>query len=100
MKGDLFSGEHMVRSSTAPGMPVENATCLKYTVDGEMSARQGSTAAFRGDLRFERKGQDVGGMLKRALTGEGLSPMAVRGRGEGCVVIRPSEAKTHNPQQN
>lgn len=38
--------------------------------------------AFRGDLQFERKGQGIGGMLKRAVTGEGLALMAVRGQGE------------------
>lgn len=47
-----------------------------------MFARQGSMVAYRGDLRFERKGQGVGGMLKRAVTGEGLPLMAVRGQGE------------------
>ncbi len=82
MKGDLFSSEHMVRPATAPGMTVENAKCLRYTVDGEMLARQGAMVAYRGDLRFERKGQGVGGMLKRAVTGEGLPLMAVRGQGE------------------
>ncbi|MEU3028584.1 AIM24 family protein [Streptomyces incarnatus] len=82
MKGDLFSSRHMVRAATGPGMSVENAKCLRYAVDGEMYARQGAMVAHRGDLRFERKGQGVGGMLKRAVTGEGLPLMAVRGRGE------------------
>ncbi|MDT3728168.1 AIM24 family protein [Streptomyces sp. DSM 41972] len=82
MKGDLFSGEHMVRPAAAPGMTVENAKCLRYTVDGEMLARQGAMVAYRGNLQFERKGQGVGGMLKRAVTGEGLPLMAVRGQGE------------------
>ncbi|MFI1292267.1 AIM24 family protein [Streptomyces sp. NPDC020792] len=82
MKGDLFSSEYVVRPATAPGMSVENSKCVKYTVDGEMFARQGSMVAYRGDLRFERKGQGVGGMLKRAVTGEGLPLMAVRGQGE------------------
>ncbi|WP_030862586.1 AIM24 family protein [Streptomyces sp. NRRL S-37] len=82
MKGDLFSSQHTVRPATAPGMTVENAKCIRYTVDGEMHARQGAMVAYRGDLRFERKGQGVGGMLKRAVTGEGLPLMAVRGRGE------------------
>lgn len=82
MKGDLFSSEHVVGPATAPGMSVENAKCLKYTVNGEMFARQGSMVAFRGSLQFERKGQGVGGMLKRAVTGEGLPLMAVRGQGE------------------
>ncbi|MFB7734349.1 AIM24 family protein [Streptomyces sp. NPDC056112] len=82
MKGDLFSSEYVVGPATAPGMSVENSKCVKYTVDGEMFARQGSMVAYRGDLRFERKGQGVGGMLKRAVTGEGLPLMAVRGQGE------------------
>ncbi|MFE4667396.1 AIM24 family protein [Streptomyces sp. NPDC056716] len=83
MKGDLFSSQHMVQPAAAPGMTIENAKCLRYTVNGEMLARQGSMVAHRGSLRFERKGQGgVGGMLKRAVTGEGLPLMAVRGQGE------------------
>ncbi|MFJ3249476.1 AIM24 family protein [Streptomyces sp. NPDC086782] len=82
MKGDLFSSEYVVGPATAPGMTVENSKCVKYTVDGEMFARQGSMVAYRGDLRFERRGQGFGGMLKRAVTGEGLPLMTVRGQGE------------------
>ncbi|MFF7091255.1 AIM24 family protein [Streptomyces rubradiris] len=82
MKGDLFSSQHVVRPAVAPGMSVENAKCVKYAVHGEMYARQGAMVAYRGDLAFERKGQGVGGMLKRAVTGEGLPLMAVRGQGE------------------
>ncbi|MDH6572513.1 uncharacterized protein (AIM24 family) [Streptomyces sp. SAI-117] len=82
MKGDLFSSEHMVQPATAPGMTVENAKCIRYAVHGEMLARQGAMVAYRGNLQFERKGQGVGGMLKRAVTGEGLPLMAVRGQGE------------------
>ncbi|MFH8447997.1 AIM24 family protein [Streptomyces fungicidicus] len=82
MKGDLFSSRHTVRPATAAGMTVENAKCVRYTVDGEMLARQGAMVAHRGDLRFERRGQGVGGMLKRAVTGEGLPLMTVSGRGE------------------
>ncbi|MEV4949676.1 AIM24 family protein [Streptomyces sp. NPDC053755] len=82
MKSDLFSGEHLAEAAAYPGMTLQNAKAVKYTVDGEMHARQGSMIAFRGDLRFERKGQGIGGMLKRAVTGEGLALMAVRGRGE------------------
>ncbi|WP_432057504.1 AIM24 family protein [Streptomyces sp. bgisy022] len=82
MKGDLFSSRHMVQPATAPGMTVESAKCIRYVVDGEMLARQGAMVAYRGSLQFERKGQGVGGMLKRAVTGEGLPLMAVRGQGE------------------
>jgi uncharacterized protein (AIM24 family) len=82
MKSDLFAGEHLAEPATFPGMSLQNAKCVKYAVNGEMQARQGSMIAFRGDLQFERKGQGIGGMLKRAVTGEGLALMAVRGQGE------------------
>ncbi|MFI7008261.1 AIM24 family protein [Streptomyces sp. NPDC050145] len=82
MKGDLFASEFMVQPAVAPGMTVENAKSIRYVVDGEMLARQGAMIAYRGNLQFERKGQGVGGMLKRAVTGEGLALMKVRGQGE------------------
>ncbi|SOD82257.1 Uncharacterized conserved protein, AIM24 family [Streptomyces sp. 1222.2] len=82
MKSDLFSHENMVQPAHAPGMTVQNAKSIKYAVSGEMLARQGAMIAYRGNLQFERKGQGVGGMLKRAVTGEGLPLMAVRGQGE------------------
>ncbi|TPQ22995.1 AIM24 family protein [Streptomyces sporangiiformans] len=82
MKGDLFSSEYMVQPATTVGMSVQNAKSIKYAVQGEMFARQGAMIAYRGNLKFERKGQGVGGMLKRVVTGEGLPLMAVRGQGE------------------
>ncbi|GAA3731665.1 AIM24 family protein [Streptomyces tremellae] len=82
MKSDLFATEHLVQPATAPGMTLQNAKSVRYVVNGEMHARQGAMVAFRGNLQFERKGQGVGGLLKRALTGEGLPLMAVRGQGE------------------
>ncbi|MFI8292820.1 AIM24 family protein [Streptomyces sp. ms191] len=82
MKSDLFASEHMAETAAFPGMSLQNAKSVKYAVNGEMHARQGSMIAFRGDLQFERKAQGIGGMLKRAVTGEGLALMAVRGQGE------------------
>ncbi|MFJ7628766.1 AIM24 family protein [Streptomyces sp. NPDC097595] len=82
MKSDLFSSEHMAEQATVPGMTLQNAKSIKYAVNGEMHARQGSMVAFRGNLQFEHKSQGIGGLLKRAVTGEGLPLMAVRGQGE------------------
>lgn len=106
MKSDLFAGEHLAEAAAFPGMSLQNAKCVKYVVNGEMHARQGSMIAFRGDLQFERKGQGIGGMLKRAVTGEGLALMAVRGQGEAwfaqeaqncfIVEIEPNDALTVN----
>lgn len=72
----------MVQPAVAPGMTVQNAKSIRYVIDGEMLARQGAMVAYRGNLKFERKGQGVGGMLKRAVTGEGLPVMKVHGQGE------------------
>ncbi|TGA98811.1 AIM24 family protein [Streptomyces sp. MZ04] len=106
MKSDLFSTEHMVQQSAVPGMTLQNAKSIKYAVNGEMHARQGAMIAYRGSLQFERKSQGVGGMLKRAVTGEGLPLMAVRGQGEAwfaheaqnCFIvdIEPGDALTVN----
>ncbi|MCX4716676.1 AIM24 family protein [Streptomyces virginiae] len=106
MKSDLFASENLARPAVAPGMTLQNAKSVKYTVNGEMLARQGSMVAFRGNLQFERKGQGIGGMLKRAVTGEGLALMSVRGQGEAwfahragnCFIIdfEPGDALTVN----
>ncbi|MFR9675184.1 AIM24 family protein [Streptomyces sp. TR06-5] len=99
MHSELFSTENTAQPATAPGMTQQNSKSLKYTVDGECYARQGAMIAFRGDLRFEKKGQGVGNFLKRQVTGEGLALMTVRGRGEAwfaheaanCFVVDFSE---------
>ncbi|PKV88551.1 AIM24 family protein [Streptomyces sp. TLI_146] len=82
MKSDLFSSAHMAQPATEAGMTLQNAKSIKYAVNGEMLARQGAMIAYRGNLQFERRGQGIGGMLKRAVTGEGLPLMAVKGQGE------------------
>ncbi|GHI86750.1 AIM24 family protein [Streptomyces xanthophaeus] len=82
MKSDLFASENLAQAPVAPGMTLQNAKSVKYAVNGEVLARQGSMVAYRGNLQFERKGQGIGGMLKRAVTGEGLALMSVRGQGE------------------
>ncbi|MEU5438376.1 AIM24 family protein [Streptomyces sp. NPDC020719] len=82
MKSDLFATDNVAQPATAPGMTLQNAKSIKYAVDGEMLARQGAMIAYRGNLQFERRGQGIGGMLKRALSGEGLPLMSVSGKGE------------------
>lgn len=82
MQSELFASKNMAQPPTAPGMELQNDKCVKYTVNGECYARQGSMVAFRGNLRFEKKGQGVGNFLKRQVTGEGLALMTVSGQGE------------------
>ncbi|MFF3763528.1 AIM24 family protein [Streptomyces sp. NPDC001922] len=82
MHSDLFASRNMAEPATAPGMTLQNSKSIKYAVHGECYARQGAMVAFRGDLQFERQSQGMGNFLKRAVTGEGLALMAVRGQGE------------------
>ncbi|MFJ4851016.1 MULTISPECIES: AIM24 family protein [unclassified Streptomyces] len=106
MRSDLFATENTAQPATEPGMTLQNAKSIKYAVNGECLARQGSMIAFRGNLQFEVKGQGVGKFLKRALTGEGLPLMTVRGQGEAwfaheaanCFVIDidPGDSLTIN----
>ncbi len=107
MKSDLFAAHHMAQPATVPGMSLQNSKSIKYVVNGEMFARQGAMVAYRGSLQFEHKGQGgIGGLLKRAVTGEGLPLMAVRGQGEvwfaqqaaNCFVVdvEPGDALTIN----
>ncbi|MFG3282579.1 AIM24 family protein [Streptomyces sp. NPDC048111] len=106
MKSDLFAQENMAQPAAVAGMTLENAKSIKYAVNGEMLARQGAMIAYRGNLQFERRGQGLGGMLKRAVTGEGLPLMAVSGQGEAwfaheaqnCFIvdIEPGDALTIN----
>jgi uncharacterized protein (AIM24 family) len=77
-----FLTDHLVRTPGAPGLSVENRHCVRATVDGRVSARQGAMVAYRGELQIRTQGQGVRKLLKRAVTGEGLALMEVAGRGE------------------
>ncbi len=82
MRSDLFATENMAQPPTQVGMTLQHSRCVKVVVDGEVVARQGAMVAYRGNLQFEIKSQGVGNFLKRAVTGEGLPLMSVRGQGE------------------
>jgi uncharacterized protein (AIM24 family) len=72
----------MAQVPTQVGLSLQHAKCVKYVVNGECLARQGAMVAYRGNVQFEVKSQGVGNFLKRAVTGEGVALMAVRGQGE------------------
>ncbi|MFS8478405.1 MAG: AIM24 family protein [Micromonosporaceae bacterium] len=82
MRSDIFKSENMAQPPTEVGLTLQNSRCVKYVVNGECLARQGSMVAYRGNLQFEVKRQGVGNLLKRAVTGEGIPLMSVRGQGE------------------
>jgi uncharacterized protein (AIM24 family) len=82
VRSDIFKADNMAQPPTQAGMSLQHSKCVKYAVNGEALARQGAMVAFRGNLQFEVKSQGVGNFLKRAVTGEGVALMAVRGQGE------------------
>ena len=82
MRSEIFSAENTAQPATAPGISLQHPRCVKAVVDGEVLARQGVMIGYRGALEFEVKGQGIGNLLKRAITGEGVPLMTVRGRGE------------------
>jgi uncharacterized protein (AIM24 family) len=55
---------------------------LRVHLNGDVLARQGSMVAFQGQMEFDYEGSGgVGRFLKKALTGEGVSTMRVKGQG-------------------
>lgn len=82
MHSDIFSADNMVQPPTRAGMSLQHSRCVRYTVNGEVRARQGSMVAWRGNLTFETQRQGIRNFVKRAVTGEGVPLMTVRGQGE------------------
>ncbi|ACY99207.1 MULTISPECIES: AIM24 family protein [Thermomonospora] len=61
---------------------LQNSKMLRVHLNGEVLARQGSMVAFQGQMDFDYQGSgSVGRFLKKALTGEGVPTMRVRGQG-------------------
>ena len=68
---EVGSGQRVVR---------QNAKMLKITLGESVLARQGSMVAFQGNIDFDHEGSGgVGKFMKKALTGEGVTPDAVFG---------------------
>lgn len=102
MRSDIFKSENMAQAPAYVGLSLQHARCVKYVVNGECLARQGAMVAYRGNLQFEVKSQGVGNFLKRAVTGEGVALMSVRGQGEAwfasgaedCFVLELEQGDT------
>ena len=54
---------------------------VRAALDGEILAKQGAMVAYTGKVDFAFKGAGVGGMIRKAVTGEGQELMRVTGRG-------------------
>ena len=64
-----------------PFVMEEGDRMVRVAVDGEVLAKQGAMVAYTGSLDFAFKGAGVGGMIRKAMTGEGQELMKVTGKG-------------------
>jgi uncharacterized protein (AIM24 family) len=61
---------------------VENRATLQINLQSTVYAKAGAMVAYRGDVKFSRKGaleDGVGKLLKKAVTGEGMTLMKMEG---------------------
>jgi uncharacterized protein (AIM24 family) len=70
---EVGSGQRVVR---------QNSRMLKVVLGDDVLAKQGSMVAFQGQIDFEYEGSGAAKLLKKAMTGEGVSLMRCRGQGE------------------
>jgi uncharacterized protein (AIM24 family) len=66
----------------AGAFEVENRATLQINLRGTVYAKAGAMVAYRGDVKFSRKGvleDGVGKLFKKALTGEGMTLMKMEG---------------------
>lgn len=64
-----------------PFVMEEGDRMVRVAVNGEVLAKQGAMVAYTGSLDFAYKGAGVGGMIRKAMTGEGQELMKVTGKG-------------------
>ena len=71
-----FIATHTDQERDAGPFEVENRATLQVNLQGTVYAKAGAMIAYRGDVKFSRKGvleDGVGRMLKKAVTGEGMT---------------------------
>ena len=81
MKSALFHlGEN--QQSEHERFVLQNPHMLLVNLDGEVYARQGSMAAYQGDIDFQFHGGGLGRAFKKFVTGEDLHLMKCAGKGD------------------
>ncbi|REE98851.1 AIM24 family protein [Thermomonospora umbrina] len=80
MRSSFFGN---MEQAQLPGhFALQNTKMLRIHLNGDVLARQGSMVAFQGQMEFDYEGSGgVGRFLKKALTGEGVPTMRVKGQG-------------------
>ncbi|TDB93602.1 AIM24 family protein [Actinomadura sp. 7K534] len=81
MRSQFFG--NMDQGQQLPGhFALQNSKMLRIHLNGDVLARQGSMVAFQGQMEFDYEGAGgIGKFMKKALTGEGVPTMRVKGQG-------------------
>jgi Mitochondrial biogenesis AIM24 len=79
-----FVNKTQQRDSSTEAFELENAHLLEVKLNGTVWAKAGAMIAYHGQVKFTREGildRGLGGLLKKAVTGEGMSLMKAEGNG-------------------
>lgn len=75
--------QSFAETQSADAFALQNSKLLKVALDGEVQAMAGSMVAYQGDISFEHAGSGgLGRLVRRAVSGEGVTLMRCRGRGD------------------
>lgn len=81
MRGEILNLKENTANESSTFV-TQNDTMLLINLDGEVYAKQGSMAAYQGDVDFEFHGGGMGRFFKKVLTGENLQLMKCSGKGD------------------
>lgn len=83
IRTELLTDGRFAEVSSGQRVTRQNSRLLKVVLGDDLLARQGSMVAFQGSIDFDYEGSgSVAKFMKKAFTGEGMSLMRCRGRGE------------------
>ncbi|MBB5912892.1 uncharacterized protein (AIM24 family) [Nocardia transvalensis] len=80
MRSSFFGN---MEQGQVPGhFALQNSKMLRVQLNGDVLAKQGSMVAFQGQMDFDYEGAGgIGKFIKKAVTGEGVQLMRVKGQG-------------------
>lgn len=81
MRGEILNLKENV-SSEGSTFVTQNQTMLLVNLDGEIYAKQGSMAAYQGEIDFEFHGGGMGRFFKKVVSGEDVRLMKCSGKGD------------------
>ena len=96
-----FIAAHADQERNAGVFEIENRSTLQINLSGMVYAKAGAMVAYRGNVKFSRKGaleDGLGKLFKKALTGEGMTLMKMEGQGR--IYLADKGKRVHVLQLN